>query len=255
VLRIVGADERVIAILFSTACHSVCLTALNQVYDDFPGVAGRAIERRFGGTALFVQGFTGISNPKVRDPDVTGKPLAQDVIALAEGEMETLRGPVGGRLSGVDLPFQPLPDESMRERARGAGGIYARWDEWITTLGQRVSAALPTQLQTLRIGEGPGAWLLAASSHEVTGDFGPPIRAMRPEYRVTTAGFCNSQFSYLPSRRVLAEPVPCDAFPFCENYEGGISFAWYGHRAPLTPDVDERYLAAWRALLGPGGRM
>jgi len=66
-------------------------------------------EHQLGGVALFFQGCTGISNPKVRDAEQIGTELARDVISLCEGPMAESTGSVEGRLASVDLPFQPMP--------------------------------------------------------------------------------------------------------------------------------------------------
>ncbi len=249
VLRVVDPRGATIASAFFTSCHTVCMRDYNYVYTDFAGPARKRIEERLGGVALFFQGFTGISNPKVRDAESIGAELAEDVIALADGPMGEISGPIEGRLASIDLPFQPLPDAALLERARSSGGIYERWERAMAALGDGAPAALPAPLQAIRIGEGRDAWFLSISPHEVTADFGPPIRSLRPDNRVTLLGFSNSQISYLPSRRVLTLPPSEEPFPFCDNYEGGVAFAWYGHRAPLALDVDECFVAAHAALL------
>jgi hypothetical protein len=226
----------------------VCLGDFNKVYADFPGVAGRLLEQRLGGTALFVQGYCGISNPIKRDPEATGTALADDVITVVNSPMDELKGPLHTLSSTIQLPFRPLPDVQVRERARSAGGIHAMWAEAMEAQGDKVPDSLPTQLQAFRLGSGTGAWVLAASSHEVTADLATMVRSLLPHDHVTPIGFSNSQLSYVPSRRVLALPYECSDFPFCENYEGGMAFAWYGHRAPLTTDVDERIIQGHTAL-------
>jgi hypothetical protein len=244
VMRVTDNDGAVTVIGFFTACHTVCRSAYNEVYADFAGITRGQLEQRYGGMAMFFQGFTGISNPRKRDAEHTGSQLTEDVAAVLEGPMPTLAGPIQTGLMSVDLPFQPMPGDEIRERARGAGGIHERWERRMASLNGREPGALTTPLQLARIGEGESAWYLSASGHEVTADLGPAVRALRPDHRVTLLGFSNSQLSYLPSRRVLTLPAACDEFPFCDNYEGGISFAWYGHRAPLTHDVDDRFMAA-----------
>ena len=249
VLRVVDTHGGLIAMACFTACHPVCLRDYNRVYTDFPGPARTRIEQRLGGVALFFQGYTGISNPRVRDAEVISAELSEDAIALCSGPMAEITGAVQGRLAAIGLPFQPLPDASILERARGAGGIYARWESAMAVLADRVPGELPTPIQAIRIGDGADAWILSVSAHEVTSDLAAPIRALRPDNRVTLLGFSNSQVSYVPSRRVLTLPASDDPFPFCANYEGGAAFAWYGHRAPLTLDVDERFVAGHTALL------
>jgi neutral ceramidase len=249
VLKALDEQGKPLCIACFASCHPVCLGDHNQVYADFPGRARLGLERRFGCPALFFQGYCGISNPLLRDPEAIGAALANDTAAIADQPMDRLDGPVCGWTSAVDLPFQPLPGEDIRAEARGAGGIHARWAAEVASRGDSASDALPTPLQALRVGAGAVAWYILAAGHEVTADFAPPVRALRPSHHVTLLGFSNSQLSYIPSRRVLTLPRECERFPFCENYEGGVAFAWYGHRAPLTLDVDERFIGAHSALL------
>ena len=248
VLKITDENDGVIATVFFTACHPVCMSDFNKVYADFPGVTRHQVEREMGGAALFVQGYCGISNPVVRDPKTTGLALSDDVLSVLDGPMQELSGPVGAWSSKIQLPFQPLPVVSVRERAMNAGGIHARWAAAMAAADERIPDVLPVELQLFRIGAGPGAWFLAASSHEVTSDFAAPVRSLRPDDHVTPIAFSNSEISYVPSVNVLSGPERCDTFPFCENYEGGISFAWYGHRAPLAMDVDTRFVEGSAAL-------
>lgn len=249
VLRAIRPNGETIVTACFTACHAVARGDYNRVNTDFVGPARMRIEQEFGGVALFFQAFTGISNPKVRDAERIGAELAEHVIGLCRGSMEEITGSVEGRLDVIRFPFQPLPAEANLKRARETAGIYRRWARAMAELGSTCPAELTTPIQAIRIGEGEDAWILSISAHEVTSDLGAPIRALRPRNRVTLLGFSNSQLSYLPSRRVLTLPSAEEPFPFCANYEGGVAFAWYGHRAPLSFDVDERFVAGYAALL------
>jgi hypothetical protein len=167
--------------------------------------------------------------------------------------MDELGGALDAWLSTIELPFQPLPSAGVLDQAKQAGDVYARWADYMTSLGSGIPETLPTQLQALRLGRSPNEWYLVASSHEVSTDLGDLIRHIWPYLRVTLIGYTNSQLSYLPSDNVLQNPSTCLNFPFCtDNYEGGHAFAWYGHRAPLTGGVDERFYNGFVELLDPG---
>jgi len=78
-----------------------------------------------------------------------------------------------------------------------------------------------------------------------------PVRAIYPLKRLTLAGYSNGQIAYLPSRQVMACPVSW--FPFhAKNYDGGHSFVYYGHRAPVVESVEELFLTGITRLLNPG---
>jgi neutral ceramidase len=263
VLSITNDDGDLIASAFFYACHPVTLGGTNEVYADFPGVARAWVEQALGGTALFFQGYAGICNPGPNENDfgevtANGQALGNDVIAVLKGPLDELDGPLDAWLSTIELPLQPLPSAAVLNRARAAGDVYARWANYMTSLGNVIPGTLPTQLQALRVGLEPCEWYLVASSHEVTTDFGDVIRAIWPYSRVTTMGYSNSQLSYLPSDSVLQNPPAYPDFPFCAkpqfNYEGGQAFAWYGHRAPLAVGVDQEFYNGHVNLLDPGWR-
>jgi hypothetical protein len=251
VIKIAKDDGSMIAVAFSAACHPVCLGNFNQVYADFPGVACDQIESAVGGMALFLQGYAGICNPG-GEVAATGKALAQDVLTVLNGPMDELSGPLDAWLATLELPLQPLPSALVLSQAKAAGDVYARWANYMDSLSE-IPATLPTQIQALRVGLCPSEWYLVASSHEVSTDFGHMIRGIWPYPRVTTIGYSNSQLSYLPSDNVLQNPSACLNFPFCgNNYEGGLAFAWYGHRAPLAAGVDQAFYNGHVELLDPG---
>lgn len=249
VLFATGPDGHAIATAAFVACHPICLGAFNQVSADFAGAFRSKVEQRFGGVTLFFQGYGGIANPRGTDLEAVGAALADDVAAAIDGPTTLLYGTVRARLTQVNLPFQPLPFKAILREARAAGGVFTRWNDSVASIGDDAPDTLPTPLQALSLGAGPDGWTLAASGHEVTADFAPTIRAIRPNDHVTVMGFSNSQRSYIPSRRVLELPASEILFPFNPNYEGGQAFAWYGHRAPLTTDVDERFVRAHAELL------
>jgi hypothetical protein len=201
---------------------------------------------------MFLQGYAGICNPGGKI-DATGSALAQDVLTVLNRPMHALDGVLDAWLATIELPFQPLPSAAVLNQAKNAGDVYARWANYMTSLGSAIPETLPTQLQALRLGLAPNEWYLVASSHEVSTDLGDLIRTIWPYPRVSLMGYTNSQLSYLPSDNVLLNPSACLNFPFCtNNYEGGSAFAWYGHRGPLAGGVTERFYNGFVELLDSG---
>ncbi len=259
----------VIAIVFFAGCHPVCRDVLNYVYSDFPGVTRTELEKQ-GGIAMFMQGYAGTCNPGsatvAKDVDSVGLQLAADVNVVLSRPMVTLQGAVDAWLQSVNLPFQPLDTQTFPATLQWAQAVGAerndpaypelieRWESYMSAFRDGPPDSLPTQLQGIRIGTSPNQWYLLASSHEVTMDFGPVIRGIWPYPRVTVAAYSNSQLSYLPSKYVLLNPDNRDSFPTkaLDNYEGAWSFLWYGHRGPLTTDVDEIFIQGHINLLDPG---
>jgi len=90
--------------------------------------------------------------------------------------MDDLSGPLDAWLASVELPLQPLPSGEVLDQARAAGGVYARWANYMDSLADAIPETLPTELQALRVGLHPSEWYLVASSHEISTDFGNMIR-------------------------------------------------------------------------------
>ncbi len=261
-----GPPGMPLATVFFANCHPVCYGNTNLVYSDFPGVAREEVEKGGGGTAMFVQGYAGTCNPGsasvAGDIDSVGQQLAKDVQAVVNTGMHPLDGPIDAWLNSVDLPIQPLDLStfaattawSKTQNDNVLVELIARWEAYMSSFPQGPPAVLPTQLQGIRIGVSPNQWYLVASSHEVAMDFGPTIRCIWPYPRITVAGYTNAQLSYLPSRYVLQNPDSRANFPVnaAPNYEGAWAFLWYGHRGPLTDDVDEIFIQGHVNLLDPG---
>jgi len=274
VLKVTDLHGRTRSVAFFASCHPVCMGDYNFVNTDFPGFARDQVEAETGGMALFFQGFAGTTNPKDLDAGRTGRKLAGEVLSLLDQPSQQLHGSIRAANNSVRLPFQPVPDGEIVSKARSAGGMFSRWAGMVASNRQSLEDSLPVELQGFRLsvsgsvsgsdrlsdsgsdsgsdrisGNDP-AWYILTCSHEVSSDLAQPVRNLRKAHRVTTLGYCNTQFCYLPSDAVLAQPVPCRQFPFCEeNYEGGISFAWYGHHAILEMGVDKAFLHAHGSLL------
>ena len=240
-----------IAVAFFHGCHPVILQD-NDISSDYPGPAREAVERFAGGVALFFQGYGGTIDPAIATLEATGERLGSDVVTLLRGPMDTLSGPVEARTSTFSLPLRPISDDTLHAARDSSETHIRRWGADLLSRGPGVPGALPVELQAVRVGAAPAAWHLMASAHEVVAELAEPVRAVCPYDRVTLMGYTNAQTSYLPTRKVMAEPA-CP-FPFCTgiNYDGGESFVWYGHRSPVTEDVDERFVGANVRLLDRG---
>jgi hypothetical protein len=256
VVRITGLDGASIAVVFVAACHPTSFADPALISADFVSHARAGIEAASGGVAAFVQGYAGTCIPPggVATP-VVGTQLAADVNRVAGGSMGELAGSISCRLGDVELPLQPLIPGNV-DLARGnPEPLLQRWAAWMDTLGMAVPDTLPTPLQAMTIGAGSHAWRLVASGHEVTTDLAARVRTTWPYERVSVAGYTNSQLSYLPSRAVLQQPVQLTNFPLDwqkSNYEGGVTFAWYGHRGPLAIHAEDVFLDGHRVLLDVG---
>ncbi len=264
VVQVTGVDGDCIAVLFETPCHPVCLGDVDEVYADFPAAARSAIEDRYGGVALFLQGYAGTCNPSSDDDAAAGDTLGADVLAVLAGPVQKLTGPIDAWITSVAVPFQSLAPQTIESWSSWAqtqpdlsdptsySALISRWTKYMDSLQPAIPSSLVTPIQCLRIGAGLTGWYVMASGHEVVMNFAPQIRNARPDLAITTIGYSNSQLSYLPSTYVLLNPDERSAFPALScsaNYEGAYSFLWYGHPGPITVEVDNLFLNAHSNLL------
>ncbi len=248
VLKAVDPQGQLIAVAFFHGCHAVFLKG-QSISADYPGVARDEIESAVGGTALFFQGFAGTINPEGEDMVATGRRLGQDVLSLLHHPGLSLSGPISTEFIDLQLPFQPVAPEALQQASSQVADVnLRRWANAILAQGKDIPASLPVQLQAIRIGIPPNAWLIAASAHEVVAEYAAPLRAIIPETFTTLIGYTNFCRSYIPTRQILEEPGH-RPFPFSVNYEGANSFSWYGQPAPLAPQVDELFIQANTSLL------
>lgn len=244
------ADDKIIATVFSTACHPV-LVSMNAVSADFPGETRALIEQKHSGIAMFLQGFAGQTDPK-EDLVTTGQILFDAVESVLAGTLTQISGPLMGRRSKTQLPLTELASSWRNIASRDR-----RMSNWVTAVDQQITngtdGTLPTEVQTLRVGEGDSQLRVLASSHEVTCDLGVALRELLPRNRVTTLAYCNIQCCYLPSKAVLqADPDVRPNWPngnISYNYEGGDSFIYYVRRGPLTNGAVDQYIGAFRKLV------
>lgn len=253
VVQATGTDGTPIGVAFFAACHPVSRGPDTLISSDFVGPARAAVEAGAGGVALFFQTYAGTCDP-AGSAETSGPQLGADVLTVLNGPMDALDGPLDAWLTAADLPLQPIADGAIDAAANDSQQPEVmRWGAWMIAQEPAIPDVLPTPLQAFRIGIGGTAWYLVASAHEVVADFSARVRGIWPYERLTVVAYSNSQLSYLPSQAVLANPTPCTNFPFCtNNYEGGNSFVWYGHRGPLTPDAEDVFLEGHIALLDHG---
>jgi hypothetical protein len=249
VLSIRRSDGSTKGTLFFHGCHPVKGGPLLQISADYPGAARAQLEADLGGTAVFFQGFGGDVNPSHAAPDFRslGRRLAHQVEDVLNSDgLQPLHGAIDAKhltlTLKLDTPAIP-PDSTDASRQR-----------WITLMQDPVAAAPAevTELQTIRIGDDDGGWRIAASSHEVVGEWAPWVRSRWPTDHVVVMGYSNSVLSYLPNAKILGMSTLL-TFPDKQNYEGSDSFEWYGLRGPLDRSVDQVYLAGWSSLASPDG--
>jgi neutral ceramidase len=243
VLRVIGADGKVRAVLFGYACHNTTLGFM-EFCGDYAGFAQTEIEKAHPGTtALFVMGCGGDQNPyprgKIELARLHGAALASAVeVALGVGPTE-IRPPLKTWYETAPLPFAPAPSKEKLEEIATKGSGYEQ--KHAQRLLARIAAegSLPTQydypIQVVRFG---GDLTLVALAGEVVVDYSLRIKRELAGERVWVAGYSNDVFGYVPSLRILKEG----------GYEGGGAMLYTNLPGPFGEEVEERIIETVKRL-------
>lgn len=246
VLAARDAEGRLVAAVVLYACHCTVLSGY-QFSGDYAGFAQVALERDHpGAQAMFVAGCGGDQNPlprgTVEQASAYGEQLAAAARRVLAGAMTPIEGALEARYAEIELAFGVLPDRAAWERDRESStlAVANRAKAMLTLLdaGQSVPSTYPYPVQLWRLGSGLD-WVFLGG--EVTVDYALRLKRSLGSSRTVVAGYCNDVMAYIPSLRVLKEG----------GYEGGGAMVYYGQPSPWAEDVEERIVAAVRALIPP----
>jgi neutral ceramidase len=248
VLRVDGADGKLRAVLFGTACHNTTLTEKHyEVCGDYAGFAQTAIEERYpGAQALFMIGCAGDANPYPRGTMALsrehGAALAKEVGRVLDTKLRPIHGSLRVAFDRAALPLQTPPSRSeLEKRATRRGDIQAWVAKQMLTILDR-GDNLPVDYTCPFAAWQLGDLTLVGLPGEVVVDYVSLLEKALGPNRLWLAAYCNDVFGYLPSARVLAE----GGYETRGLYSGGI-----GLFAPQAQDV---VVATVRNLAKQAGR-
>jgi hypothetical protein len=243
VLSIERPDGTRIGLLFGYACHNTTLPAeMVQWHGDYAGVAQVELERRHAGvTAMYVAGCGADANPKPRGTlalvEQHGRSLADAVDAVLD-RATPVTGPLRAAFGTASLAYAPAPEpETWKAKLTGENVYEQRHARlMLDTLarGETLPAAEPAPVHVVRL----GSLTFVTLSGEVVVDYALAIKRTYGD-RVWVAGYTDTVFGYVPSRRVLAEG----------GYEGGGAMLYYGRPGPFADSVEASLLGQVDALM------
>jgi hypothetical protein len=208
VLKVMGADNRPVAVVWNYAIHGTALGRDNfKLSGDVMGDAGARIEEQLGAPALFVNGAVGDVSPRQRGWDgvaSTGKLLSSGVLALWP---RIPADPDQRLISAVETAALPAPALELRN-------CLGRWIPRGTRLGLR--SALPTSAEVVAVGVGRGAWV--GIPGELDTRLGQDIKAAgRPRFaHAFVAGLANAYQGYF----IAAEHFRTPSYIACGSLYG-----------------------------------
>jgi hypothetical protein len=208
VLKVMGADNRPIAVVWNYAIHGTALGRGNfKLSGDVMGDAAARIEEQLGAPALFVNGAEGDVSPRQRGWDgvaAAGKALSAGVLAA----WPRIAPDADQRLSAaVETAALPAPGLEL-------GNCLGGWIPRGTRLG--LGAALPASAEVVAVGVGRSAWV--AIPGELDTQLGQEIKAAgRGRFAHTfVAGLANGYLGYF----VTAEHFRTPSYISCGSLYG-----------------------------------
>jgi neutral ceramidase len=211
IIRIDGADGRVLAVVVNYACHAVIFGPDNLRYSaDYPSATAEVVERAFApnGVSLFLQGAAGDINPyfdKMRlDEDAdkllqeTGRKLGNEAVRVARAI--TPKRPAHPELQfALDVRHFKLRYDSeqllapLKRQLKPAS--FERYRKYLAT-------PLDCPATTLVLNREIG---LVGMPGEPFVDFGLNFRDRSPLTMSFFAGYANGYFGYFPTIRAAVE--------------------------------------------------
>lgn len=244
VLRVIGQNGKVRAVLFGYSCHNTTLTAeFYKLSGDYAGFAQAEVERQFpDSVALFVQLCGGDQNPNPRSKlelaEQHGKSLGEEVARVAKTKMQPVSGKLRAEYQTVMLPFAPHTREQYESDLKDANKykvmraemMLKQYDE------RREVRQLQYPVQAVRFEKG---FTLVALGGEVVVDYGLWAQREFPAERLMVAGYSNDVACYIPTARILKEG----------GYEAVDSMIYYGQPGPFTEEVEPRIQEGVRQVM------
>lgn len=222
VLKVLSGDagRKPLAILFNHAGHPNVMSGDNYLLSaEYPGLAENILERRLGGTAVFVNGAQGTMDiDGLKDRDWQG--MDRVAGALAEAVMQTSAMievkpdiKVRGGFSHYSLPARRISDRELawaKSILTGAKGKIAALpdgvgDDYKAALFKRLHAVqdTPHQFEQIGIVVGETAWL--SFPGELFTEIGMRIKRASPFAHTYIIGLANGNTGYVPTSEAIRQ--------------------------------------------------
>jgi len=244
VLRVAGSDGAIRAILFGYTCHPITLTGY-LFCGDYPGFAQRYIEEMYpGANAMFAQGCTGDLVPNARYQVEYamghGRALADAVKKALESDQTPITGIIRFDYDEVPLDLQPLPPRSELEKDLKSNNEMARKKAALflhkLDNNEPIEPILHFPIQVLRIGN---EVLMIGLAGEPVVDYAMRFKSEFLTQFTWVLGYCNYQFGYLPTWRVLKEG----------GYEAEGAMQHMPFTGPFTDTVESKVVTGVKKLV------
>lgn len=244
VIRAVDKSGKLLALLFSYACHATVLDGY-EWSGDYVGFAQIELEELYPGSqAMFFQGAGADQNPLPRKSlgyaRQYGKVLAAAVEQLlVDDAFKRLEPKLEMAFREVPLPLEAIPPQSKLEEIWRNDSEPAYVRRWAARLKNRLQqgdgpeATYPYPIQLIQM----GGQRLFALGGELTVQYALDLKEVFGPSTLVF-GYSNDVMAYIPSERILEEG----------GYEGQSSQMVYGLHAKWQPGIEERIIEACKDL-------
>jgi len=241
-----GKEGRLLAILFSYACHNTTLN-FYQWCGDYAGFAQIDLEQKFpDAQAMFWQGCGADQNPlprrQVALAEKYGRLLATGVQEALARSMRPVAPRVRTAFEFVTLDFERTPTaDELKQAAASKQDVPSRWGKRLLRQlehDKELPRSYPCPVEVWRLGD----QLIIAMGGEVVVDY---ALKFKKQFGPTAwvSGYTNDVFAYIPSRRIWEEG----------RYESG-ALQIYGQPAEKwAGDIEDRLTAAVERLVKATG--
>jgi len=226
-LKVVGPEGENVCLLFNHAGHPNVLSGDNYLISaEYPGLAERILEGKYGGMAMFFNGAQGTMDiDGLRDRDWEGMERVGKALAGAVKEAAPSIRPVGDAqlLFGstrYTVPARQISDAEWQwaqEILAETGGKLQHLadgvgDDYKALLFSRLRAVQDRPIPVMQAGFAVGrpgdeaSWgAFVSFPGEMFTEIGMEIKSKSPFEHTFIIGLANGQIGYLPTRKAIAE--------------------------------------------------
>ena len=239
VLQVRSPEGKLLAVLFSYACHNTTLTGNHyEFHGDYAGEAQQRFENRHpGAVALFMIGCGADANPQPRGElehaQRNGEELASAVESAVGRDGRQVQGPLRAELLHFPIPLAPAPSRSEFEARLNDSDRFMRRHAALQLELLNRDGHSPRDysypLQAVQLGN---TVTLVALGGEVVVGYGLQLKQRLGEETTWPVGYANDVFAYIPTRQILSEG----------GYEADRSQIYYGMPGPWAPAIEATIL-------------
>jgi hypothetical protein len=239
VLQVSSPDGKLLAVLFSYACHNTTLTGNHyEFHGDYAGEAQERFENKHpGAVALFMMGCGADANPQPRgeleNAQRNGEELASAVESAVGRDGRPVQGQLRAELTHFPIPLAPAPSRGEFEaRLKDSDRFVRRHAAQQIELLNRDGHSprdYSYPLQAVQLGN---TVTLVALGGEVVVGYALQLKQRLGEETTWPVGYANDVFAYIPTRQILSEG----------GYEADRSQVYYGMPGPWAPAIEATIL-------------